>query len=200
MSLKIKTDAAPAPSVDPKASVEEKIAANLAAAAKNANDFAASNTSIKLPANYVPKRVQADSLPTKRYHIGCIPGSPFESMYVGHQDFPLFSTDRVQGIKGTPVQTIPKIGKIVEWTDEQLEWVLRMAAMTAWRTHSRQPDRSSRWESVRLADPGKVYQPGDKLTAHYIYIDPLPPGKDVSPGIHDAKGNFLPTPEPLMVD
>lgn len=204
MSDPLKLDKAQVPAGATKTTNPATIAeANAAFAANVKAEFDKAKVALKLDVKSVPSRASASDVPTKAYHIGCIPGSPHQVMYVGNVDFPMQSSTRIPGsAKDKPPVTIDHMGTVKRFSDEQLKALIEASARQAWRWNGRKGDKnaSRRWQSFDLNDSDNRFLPGDVLLASFIYIRPLAEGETLPVGVLQTNGAFMPTPETLYPD
>lgn len=198
----IKIDASLVP---PAAAQESKptVAGNAAFAKDVAAEFDSLKKSMKLDPKEVPARASVLELPTRRYHVGCIPGSPHNCMYVGNVDFPLISSVTYPGsAKDRPATVIECMGAIKEFTDEQVKALVKASSRQSWKFQGKpgEVNPSRRWKSVDLNEPKAVFEPGAKLLASFIYIRPLEDGEQLVPGVKSLDGKYLAVPETLYPD
>jgi len=204
--------------------VPPEIAKALAATPKEENEVFAAKVkasfdmqkkSLHVDPKDMPDRVSAEHLPTKRYHVGCLPGSPFTTMYCGNIDFPLVNGTRIPGsAEGREPQMIEHMGTVKSLTEDQVKFILKAAMLDAWRSHGKHADDakkgvpSRRWEHIPLGNDsegkprkkGAYFAPGDKLSAHFIYMRELADGEEITFGVKTQAGGYMPVPTPLLVD
>lgn len=159
---------------------------------------AASHEPLRLDLNDSKPRAK---IPTKRYWIGMLLGSPVEGCSRGGVSFqkivgPLeFETD---GSIKNPAAA--RLGEVVELTDDQLKVALERIASTVVRTTRNPVGKmtsarlvSTKWRDVSgnwVADVRHDPMPGDEPLGSFIYI------QRVTEGVHVARdlGSALPVP------
>jgi hypothetical protein len=148
----------------------------------------------------VPAETTLDRLPRKPYWIGRCNGAPFHSVHVGSIVFPGHSFSI---INGSPANQ--KIGALVQLTDDQVKKIKEESMKVAWRKTvirkkvGREVKTEIAFDRVDLRSVNEVLMPGDKLTAHFVFVVALDPGQKIPLGTVDDEGKPLPTPQPLIV-
>lgn len=199
-SSPLKIDAAAVPA-EAKSS-PKSLSANAAEAASVMARFSEA-VGLKVPASQVPKYATNADVKTKRYHVGCIKGSPFNCMRILNREFPYMTGDITRN-PNAPESTrqMEKLGCEMELADDELALLLKASTMRGWRYHGEPGGEnvSSRWQCLRLGEPNVYFRPGDKLDAHFVYIVPMAEGERLYPGVMDNDGRDLPTPAPLLTE
>lgn len=154
---------------------------------------------ITIDAKDVPKETTQDKLPTKPYWGGVKPGAPFDSVTIGHITFQKTSFNLVGGVPANP-----KIGMLMNLTEEQLKKIVKQSQEVAWRRLvttrkvGKEVKTITNWERVDLRSVNERLMPGDKLTAHFAFLAELPRGGKPPVGVIDEDGNPLSSPDPLI--
>jgi hypothetical protein len=147
----------------------------------------------------VPVETTLDKLPKKPYWIGACSNAPFHSCLVGGIAFQRSSFSLVNGAPANP-----KIGSLIQLSDEQLRKVKEDSLKVAWRKNEirkkvgKEIKVEVTWDRVDLRRASESLLPGDKLTAHYIFINELERGQKIPIGVMDEEGKPLPSPKPLI--
>lgn len=148
----------------------------------------------------IPKEATQEQAARKPYWIGRCVGAPFHSVHVASI---AFQTTSFSIVNGAPANQ--KIGSLIHLTDEEVKKVMEDSMRVAWRKNvvKKKVGREVRseiiWERIDLRRANEALLPGDKLTAHFIFMVKLEPGQKIPLGVVDDEGNPLPTPKPLIV-
>lgn len=172
-------------------------AVKVPAPATLAESLTALGKALRVDAKAIPAVVEAKSVPTKRYWIGCVKGSPYQVMYCAGQDFPFTTDHRVLNEEGTQSMPLPVLGVVRNLTDEQVRMIMDESVHQAWRPRREKPDRTAAWEKINLHDVRQALRPGDRMTAHFIYMYELAPNENPPQGVRGLDGKELKTPDTL---
>lgn len=183
----------------------KSVAANASAASAIVRKFSEAS-GLKVDAADVPKFTMGKDVKMKRYHVGCVKDAPFNQMMILNREFP-YMTGTTMPNPNAPDSSrmIEQLGCIMELADDEVDAIKKASTRRGWRYHGKPPAHedvvaSSRWQCLRLGEPGVYFRPGDKLDAHFCYIVPLEEGQTIYPGVVDNQGKDIPTPAPLLTE
>lgn len=155
--------------------------------------------SLSIDPKDIPKETTEENIPTKPYWGGVKAGAPFDNITIGHITFQKTSFNLVGGVAANP-----KIGMLMHLTTEQKDKILKQSMEIAWRKKvivrkiGKEVKTIIDYDRVDLRSMSERLMPGDKLTAHYVFLAEMQRGQKVPVGVIDEDGQPLPSPDPLI--
>lgn len=154
---------------------------------------------VRIPAAEVPKETTLEQLPRKPYWCGVVANAPFHGQMVGGLKFQKHTHALVNG---QPANA--KIGSLLQLSDEAVKKIVAASKRVAWRKRvvtkkmGKEVKTEIAWDRIDLDRAEERLLPGDKLTAHYIFIAALDRGQRIPLGVRDEDGKPLPCPKTLI--